>query len=210
MAIDYRIDYQAPPLEPAALADDPARQFLEWLSAAELAGLPEPNAMTLATASALGEPSARMLLLKSAGPEGFTFYTNYESAKAADLAENPRACLLFFWQPLHRQVRVSGLVERVSREESAAYFATRPRGAQSGAWASTQSAVLASREELEVRVAAIEAEYEGQEIPLPPHWGGYRLMPETVEFWQGRPNRLHDRIRYRLAACVWVKERLSP
>lgn len=210
MAIDYRTDYQAPPLDFALLAENPVEQFLAWFEAAVTAGLPEPNAMTVATVSPSGEPSARMLLLKSADARGFTFYTNYGSAKASDLDSTGRAALVFFWQPMHRQVRVNGAVTRVSRDESAEYFATRPRGAQIGAWASRQSSVLGAREELEQQVAAIEARFAGREIAVPEYWGGYRLVPERVEFWQGQPSRLHDRALYVLEGGVWKRSRLSP
>lgn len=210
MAIDYRTDYQAPPLDFALLAENPVEQFLAWFEAAVTAGLPEPNAMTVATVSPSGEPSARMLLLKSADARGFTFYTNYGSAKASDLDSTGRAALVFFWQPMHRQVRVNGAVTRVSRDESAEYFATRPRGAQIGAWASRQSSVLGAREELEQQVAAIEARFAGREIAVPEYWGGYRLVPERVEFWQGQPSRLHDRALYVLEGGTWKRSRLSP
>lgn len=210
MAIDYRTDYQAPPLDFALLAENPVEQFLSWFQEAETAGLPEPNAMTVATVSSDGEPSARMLLLKSADSRGFTFYTNYGSAKASDLDSTSRASLVFFWQPMHRQVRVNGAVTRVPREESAEYFATRPRDAQIGAWASRQSSVLGSREQLEQQVAAIEARFAGREIAVPDYWGGYRLVPDRVEFWQGQPSRLHDRALYVVENGMWTKARLSP
>ncbi|MBM3739558.1 MAG: pyridoxamine 5'-phosphate oxidase [Acidobacteria bacterium] len=210
MAIDYRTDYRGPGLTDNSLHADPVEQFEEWFRAAQQAGIPEPNAMTLATASAQGEPAARMLLLKQADARGFTFFTNYGSAKAADLDSNPRACLVFFWQALHRQVRVTGSVSRVPLEESAEYFASRPRGAQVGAWASRQSAVLQSRKELEEGVRLVETRFEGKEIPLPPHWGGYRLVPDRVEFWQGQPDRLHDRMVYIRQGAGWRRERLSP
>lgn len=210
MAIDYRTDYQLPPLDFALLAADPVEQFLAWFREAEVAGLPEPNAMTVATVSPSGEPSARMLLLKSADARGFTFYTNYGSAKASDLDATGRAALVFFWQPMHRQVRVAGAVSRVPREESAEYFATRPRGAQIGAWASRQSSVLGSRAELEQQVAAIEARFADGEVAVPDHWGGYRLVPDRVEFWQGQPSRLHDRALYVLEGAAWRRSRLSP
>jgi pyridoxamine 5'-phosphate oxidase len=194
----------------AALTDDPFRQFREWFGEAERAGVVAPEAMTLATAAADGAPSARMVLLKDADEDGFVFYTGYDSRKGGELAENRRAALVFYWQPLGKQVRVEGPVERVSEAESAAYFATRPRGSQLAAWASEQSRPLASREELERRYAELEQEYEGRDVPLPPHWGGYRLRAEAIEFWEHRENRLHDRVRYTRAREGWQAERLSP
>jgi pyridoxamine 5'-phosphate oxidase len=170
-----------------------------------------PETAVLATATAGGAPSARAVLVKGAGDDDFLFFTNYESRKGRELAENPRAALVFLWQPLGRQVRVEGTVERLSEEESAAYFATRPTGSQLGAWASPQSSVLTSRESLERRVADAEARFADGEIPLPPHWGGFRLTPDAVEFWQHRENRLHDRLRYRRGPDGgWLVERLAP
>jgi pyridoxamine 5'-phosphate oxidase len=166
--------------------------------------------MTLATAAADGAPSARMVLLKGADEDGFVFYTGYGSRKGDELAENPRAALVFYWQPLGKQVRVEGAVERVSEAESAAYFATRPRGSQLAARASEQSRPLDSREELERRYAELEQEYDGRDVPLPPHWGGYRLRPEAIEFWEHHENRLHDRVRYTRAREGWQTERLAP
>jgi pyridoxamine 5'-phosphate oxidase len=192
------------------MTDNPLDRFQEWFREAEQAGVEVPEAMTLATADAEGAPSARMLLLKSADEAGFVFYSGYASRKGGELDENPRAALVFYWRPLGKQVRVEGPVERVSEAESAAYFATRPRGSQLAAWASRQSGPLASREELEARYAELEREYEGREVPLPPHWGGYRLRPEAIELWQHRENRLHDRIRYTRAREGWQKERLAP
>jgi len=194
----------------AALTDDPFRQFREWFGEAERAGVVAPEAMTLATAAADGAPSARMVLLKGADEDGFFFYTGYGSRKGGELAENPRAALVFYWQPVGKQVRVEGPVESVSEAESAAYFATRPRGSQLAAWASEQSRPLGSREALERRYAELEQEYEGRDVPLPPHWGGYRLRPEAIEFWEHRENRLHDRVRYTRAREGWRAERLSP
>jgi pyridoxamine 5'-phosphate oxidase len=210
MAIDNRMDYQAPPLDFAALPRDPLALFLMWFREVEGSGIAEPNAMALATVSAAGIPSVRMVLLKSADERGFTFFTNYESSKARDMAETGRAGVVFFWQQFHRQVRVSGRVAKVAREESAEYFATRPRAAQLGAWASRQSAVLGSREDLEREYARQQARFEGGDVPLPPHWGGFRLTADRMEFWQGQPSRLHDRANYRLEEGTWVLERLSP
>jgi pyridoxamine 5'-phosphate oxidase len=193
-----------------AALTDPLRQFEAWFAEAEQAGVEVPETMTLATATTEGAPSARMVLLKGADAEGFVFYTGYGSRKADELDENPRAALVFYWQRLGKQVRVEGTVERVSEAESAAYFATRPRGSRLAAWASQQSQPLASREELEGRYAQLEREYEGREVPLPQHWGGFRLRPEAIEFWEHRDNRLHDRIRYTRAREGWSAELLSP
>ena len=167
--------------------------------------------MTLATASKHGVPSARIVLLKAFDEHGFTFFTNYNSPKGRDLEENPRASLVLFWAPLERQIRISGRVGQVSREISAEYFHHRPVGSQLGAWASRQSEVLANREDLEKHLAEVSRQYEGQTVPLPPYWGGYRVSPEVVEFWQGRPSRLHDRFRYTYVSDdEWKIERLSP
>jgi pyridoxamine 5'-phosphate oxidase len=193
-----------------AALSDPFLLFREWFDEAKRSSIVAPEAMTLATATTDGAPSARMVLLKGADEHGFVFYTGYASRKGRELAENPRAALAFYWQPLGKQVRVEGPVERVSEAESAAYFATRPRGSQLAAWASEQSRPLGSREELERRYAELEQEYDGREVPLPPHWGGYRLRPEAIEFWEHRENRLHDRVRYARAREGWQAERLSP
>jgi pyridoxamine 5'-phosphate oxidase len=192
------------------VTDDPLRQFSAWFREAEAGGVEVPEAMTLATASSDGAPSARMVLLKGVDTDGFVFYTGYGSRKADELAANPRAALVFYWRPLGRQVRVEGKVERVSGEESAAYFATRPRGSQLAAWASQQSRPLSSRAELERRYGELEREYEGRVVPLPPHWGGYRLRPDAIEFWQHRENRLHERTRFTRAREGWEVESLSP
>ena len=192
------------------VTDDPIERFQEWFREAEQAGVEVPEAMTLATAGADGAPSARMLLLKGADDEGFVFYSGYVSRKAGELDQNPRAALVFYWRPLGKQVRVEGPVERVSEGESAAYFATRPRGSQLAAWASQQSQPLDGREELERRYAELERKYEGREVPRPPHWGGYRLRPETIEFWEHRENRLHERFCYTRAREGWRAELLSP
>jgi pyridoxamine 5'-phosphate oxidase len=192
------------------LSPDPLDQFESWVSEAKRAGVEVPEAMTLATADAEGSPSARMVLLKSADEDGFVFYTGYGSRKAGELEENPRAALVFYWRPLGKQVRVEGTVELVPEGESAAYFATRPRGSQLAAWASHQSRPLESREELERRYQELEREYEGREVPLPPDWGGYRLRPDAIEFWEHRESRLHDRIRYTRAREGWRHELLAP
>jgi len=193
-----------------ALSQDPLELFEHWFAEAKRAGVEVPEAMTLATATGGGVPSARMVLLKGADEDGFVFYTGYGSRKSDELEQNQRAALVFYWRPLGRQVRVEGSVERVSEPESAAYFATRPRGSQLAAWASQQSRPLGSREELDRRYAELEREYEGRDVPLPPHWGGYRLHPEAIEFWEHRENRLHDRLRYTRAREGWKAERLSP
>ena len=189
---------------------DPVVQFGRWFDDARAADLLEPSAMTLATATADGVPSARMVLLRGVDQRGFVFYTNYESRKAAELAANPRAALVFWWGALHRQVRVEGPVQPTSQEESAAYFRTRPPGSRLSAWASPQSRVIPGREVLDQRVAELAARYPDGDVPLPPFWGGYRLVPEVVELWQQRPNRLHDRLRYTRTPGGWRVERLAP
>lgn len=192
------------------VTDDPIERFQEWFREAEQAGVEVPEAMMLATAGADGAPSARMVLLKGAEDEGFVFFSGYLSRKAGELEQNPRAALVFYWRPLGKQIRVEGPVERVSEAESAAYFATRPRGSQLAAWASQQSQPLESREELERRYTELECEYAGREVPRPPHWGGFRLRPDAIEFWEHRENRLHDRFRYTRAREGWTAELLSP
>ncbi len=208
---DLRKDYSLSGLLEKDLAKDPFRQFEKWFQEAEAAKVIEPNAMTLATVDAEGRPSARTVLLKGLDGRGFVFYTNYESRKGRELAARPRATLVFPWLALERQVIVEGAVTRVSREESAAYFHSRPRASQLGAWASPQSSLIADRATIEEAYKALDKKYAGQEIPLPPFWGGYRLAPETVEFWQGRRSRLHDRLRYRRGAPGgdWLVERLA-
>ena len=197
-------------LRQADLDPDPLTQFRRWYVEATSAGIRASEAMALATATSSGTPSVRMVLLKGADERGFSFYTGYMSRKAAELDANPRAALLFYWDPLGRQVRIEGMVERVSEEESDAYFATRPRGAQLAATASRQSSVLANREELDRRVGDLDRDHAPREVPRPAHWGGYRLVPDAYEFWQHRDNRLHDRLRYRLEGGGWTIERLSP
>jgi pyridoxamine 5'-phosphate oxidase len=190
---------------------NPLTQFSKWFDEACAAKVPEPNAMTLATADASGKPSARTMLLKGIEADGFVFFTNYESKKGKNVAENPRAALVFFWQPVERQVRVEGTTEKLTREKSEEYFHSRPRLAQIGAWVSEQSTVLSSRRELELRVAKNLARFAVGTVPLPDFWGGYLLVPSEIEFWQGRPSRLHDRLRYtRQPNGNWKIERLSP
>jgi pyridoxamine 5'-phosphate oxidase len=193
-----------------AVDPDPLEQFRSWYAEAQEAGVKAPQAMALATATADGAPSVRMVLLKGAHERGFVFFTGYASRKAAELDANPHAALLFHWDALGRQVRIEGPVARVAGQESDAYFATRPRGAQLAAAASHQSSVLRDRAEIDDRVAELAREHEGSNVRRPDHWGGYRLVPETYEFWQHRDDRLHDRLRYRRANGAWVVERLSP
>jgi pyridoxamine 5'-phosphate oxidase len=205
-----RRDYELFELNESDAAADPVEQFARWFADAKTAQVLEPNAMALATADAGGRPAVRMVLLKEFDSTGFNFYTNMTSSKGRDLAENPRASLLFWWAELERQVRIEGTVSHVSREQTERYFHSRPLAAQLGAWASQQSSVLKSREELEARLAEYSALYAGKEVPVPDYWGGYRLAPESIEFWQGRASRLHDRLRYVLIEGKWKLERLSP
>ena len=205
-----RREYTRAALAEADVDADPVVQFGRWFEQAEPAGLLEPHAMTLATATPDGRPSARMVLLRGFDERGFCFYTNYESRKAAELAANPRAALVFGWGELERQVRIEGTVERTSRAESEAYFASRPPCSQLSAAASPQSRVIEDRATLERRVAELATAMPDGQLQLPEFWGGYRLVPEVVEFWQGRSNRLHDRLRYRRAGDTWKLERLAP
>ncbi|MER6941306.1 pyridoxamine 5'-phosphate oxidase [Nocardioides sp. NPDC127514] len=205
-----RESYTRSGLTEGDLADDPFEQFERWYAEARDAGIVEPNAMVVSTVSPDGAPSSRTVLLKGFSTEGFTFFTNTASRKGSDLAHNPRCAVLFPWHPLERQVRIDGLARELSREDVEAYFSQRPRGSQLGAHASHQSRVVAGREELEAAYERIEAQFDGQPVPVPEEWGGYRVEPEAVEFWQGRPGRMHDRLVYRREGEKWRTERLAP
>ncbi len=208
-----RHEYQSAGLDESGVDPDPFAQFAEWFRAWRDLAVGEPNAMVVATATLDGRPSARTVLLKGLSRSGFVFYTNYGSRKGRDLDENPQATLLFSWHPVGRQVVVEGAVEKTTAAESDAYWATRPRGSRLGAAASPQSAAVADRDELDQRFAALDADYAGIEIPRPAHWGGYRVVPDRLEFWQGRANRVHDRLEYRrddLAPKGWRVGRLAP
>jgi pyridoxamine 5'-phosphate oxidase len=200
-----------PVLRESDVPGDPISLFRSWWAHALAARLIMPEAMTLATATRSGEPSARLVLLRGVDDRGFVFFTNYDSRKGRELAENPRAALVLYWAELERQVRIEGAVELVSASESDVYFQTRPRGSQLGAWVSPQSEVISGREFLEKRMKELTTQHAGGPVPRPPHWGGYRVIPDMVEFWQGQENRLHDRLRYRRAeGGGWVLERLAP
>jgi pyridoxamine 5'-phosphate oxidase len=208
---ELRKDYQRFNLREEDVDPDPIAQFRTWFDEAALAEVREVNAMALATATPDGRPSVRIVLLRGFNERGFSFFTNYESRKARELDENPRAALVIFWQELERQVRIEGRVERVSAEESDRYFHGRPAGSRIGAWASPQSRVIAGRDALEALYAEVESRYPDGAIPRPAHWGGYRVIPDSIEFWQGRPNRLHDRLLYSRRSDVgWRIERLAP
>ena len=207
---DLRREYARARLDEASVGLDPLAEFGRWFDEALKAKVLEANAMTLATASEDGAPSARTVLLKGFDERGFVFFTDYRSQKGAELKRNPRAALVFYWPELERQVRITGRTEAVPREESEVYFNTRPRSSRISAWVSHQSQVIPSRKVLEQGVSEIERKYPGEEVPLPPYWGGFRVVPDAIEFWQGRESRLHDRIRYVRDGDRWRIERLSP
>jgi pyridoxamine 5'-phosphate oxidase len=207
---DLRKDYTLAGLAEKDLARDPYRQFEKWFQEAEAAKIAEPNAMTLSTCTRDGRPSARTMLLKGVDGRGFVFFANYESRKGRELHENPRAALVFPWLALERQVIIEGALTKVPREESETYFHSRPRASQLAAWGSQQSTIISGRSVLEDSMKMLEQKYAGRDVPLLPHWGGWRLVPETVEFWQGRRSRLHDRLRYRRDKEDWLIERLAP
>lgn len=208
---DMRVHYLSELFDMDNCSENPFEQFNTWFNQARQALLPEPNAMTLATATSSGIPSARIVLLKEFSEQGFVFFTNYNSHKGRELSENPNAALVFAWIELFRQVRIEGKVEKISHSESEKYFQSRPRGSQIGAWASPQSSVIASRSIIEEKQQQLEAEYRNEEVlPLPPFWGGYLLIPQRIEFWQGRENRLHDRILFTRVNAGWQRDRLAP
>lgn len=207
---DLRYEYTKYGLKREDLADDPLNQFEHWYGQAVDAELPQPNAMSLATVAANGEPSSRIVLLKSYDQQGFVFYTNYESRKAQNIAVNDQVALLFFWVEFERQIKIRGHAERISAAESLRYFASRPRGSQIGAWCSPQSSAIGSRQLLETEFERLKQKFRDREIPLPSHWGGFRIIPHTYEFWQGRANRLHDRFQYQRHDDTWEIERLAP
>jgi pyridoxamine 5'-phosphate oxidase len=207
---DIRTDYKLRSLHESDVASEPFGQFSRWWEEATASDIYEVNAMTLATVSPDGTPSARIVLLKGYDESGFVFYTNYRSHKAADMEANNKVALLFFWKELERQVRIEGIIEKVEAAQSDEYFNSRPEGSKIGAWASPQSTVISSREVIEENVTELEKSFAGKQIDRPPHWGGYAVKPTLVEFWQGRPSRLHDRIQYVLKSNGWKIERLAP
>ena len=208
---DLRRDYRASVLEEVEASADPIQQFERWWQDVLNAELPEPNGMTLATVGSNGRPSARIVLLKGFDQRGFTFFTNYDSRKGKELAETPHGAIVFWWEPLERQVRIEGTVERLTDAESDAYYHSRPKSSRLGAWASPQSQMIDSRQILEDKQQALEQQYEGiKNVPRPPHWGGFRLVPDRIEFWQGRSSRLHDRLCYVKTDTGWSRMRLAP
>jgi len=207
---DLRKDYTLHGLHEAEMAADPFHQFEQWFQTVHDSTEDEVNAMTLATVGSDGQPRARVVLLKEVDDQGFIFFTNYESQKAQDLAHNPKASVLFFWPAVERQIRIEGVVEKIDSVRSEAYFKTRPKGSRLGALSSRQSSVIGSRDELEQTFEQVQEQFRDEEIPMPEFWGGYRLIPHQFEFWQGRTNRLHDRLRYRRQGQAWILDRLSP
>ncbi len=207
---DLRREYAHARLDEKDLSHDPIVEFARWFADAQAVRVEEPNAMVLATATSDGAPSARVVLLKGFDERGFVFFTDYRSRKGSELEHNPRAALVLYWSELERQVRITGAVERTSAEDSEAYFRSRPLGSRLGAWVSHQSVVIPSRTVLEQGLGEVERRFGDGEVPLPPHWGGFRVKPETIEFWQGRENRLHDRVRYVRESVKWRIERLAP
>lgn len=208
---DLRREYTYAGLRRADLDPNPIAQFTKWLDQAVAANLSDPNAMTLSTVGASGQPSSRIVLLKAVDTRGFTFFTNYDSRKGRELAANPKVSIVFFWSEFERQVCITGSVSKVSREESAKYYASRPKGSRLAAWVSSQSEIIANRAELERRLEEFATKHPGEDVPLPPYWGGYTVAPDRIEFWQGRPNRLHDRFQYlRQSNQQWAIQRLSP
>lgn len=207
---DIRKDYKQRSLDESDVVKDPVQQFSKWWEEAMSSEIDEVNAMTLATADVAGKPSARIVLLKGFDENGFVFFTNYNSHKAAEIAANPFVSLVFFWKELERQVRIEGTIQKVAAEDSDAYFNSRPVGSRIGAWASPQSTVIPSREVIEKKVQELEKDFETKAIERPPHWGGYVVAPQLIEFWQGRPSRLHDRIQYTKVENDWKIERLAP
>ncbi len=207
---DLRKEYARASLDEATALPDPVKQFEKWFEEACASKLPEPNAMSISTVNAEGRPSSRIVLLKSFDQQGFVFFTNYESRKGRELEQNPFVSILFFWPELERQIRIEGKAEKISRAESLAYYFSRPVNSRLGAWASAQSAVIDSRRVLEKKWEEMKARFEGREIPIPDFWGGYRVVPDAFEFWQGRESRLHDRLYYRQEKGLWNIARLSP
>ncbi|MEO0812594.1 MAG: pyridoxamine 5'-phosphate oxidase [Myxococcota bacterium] len=205
-----RQDYRGTPLLESGASQDPITQFKVWFDQAAEAQVPEPNAMTLATVGLDGTPAVRVVLLKGVGDDGFTFFTNYTSQKGREIEANPRVSLCFWWAEVARQVRVVGVASRCSRQRSAEYFSSRPRGSQLGAWASEQSSVIADRALLSAKMGELEERFGDGPVPLPDFWGGFTVAPESLEFWQGQSSRLHDRLRYRREGASWLRERLSP